>query len=44
MMDNGEIIFDVPNHEKQKLTIEDLMKEFQNKRGNDFESDRAILG
>ncbi|HLR62865.1 MAG TPA: ABC transporter ATP-binding protein [Lentibacillus sp.] len=44
MMDNGEIILDVSTTEKQKLTIEDLMQEFQKKRGSSFESDRAILG
>ncbi|TFJ93592.1 ABC transporter ATP-binding protein [Lentibacillus salicampi] len=44
MMDKGEIILDVEQEEKQKLTIENLMQEFQKKRGSDFESDRAILG
>lgn len=44
MMDNGEIILDVPKEEKQKLTIGDLMNEFKKKRGSQFESDRAVLG
>ncbi|ALX48655.1 ABC transporter ATP-binding protein [Lentibacillus amyloliquefaciens] len=44
MMDKGEIILDIAQDEKDNLTIEDLMQEFQKKRGSDFESDRAILG
>ncbi|TQS72020.1 ABC transporter ATP-binding protein [Ornithinibacillus gellani] len=44
MMDKGQIIFDVSGEEKQKLTIEDLLTEFQRIRGQKFESDRAVLG
>ncbi|WP_442785827.1 ABC transporter ATP-binding protein [Lentibacillus sp. Marseille-P4043] len=44
MMDKGQIILDVNGEEKQKLTIEDLLKEFQRIRGTKFESDRAVLG
>lgn len=44
MMDAGEVIFDVNGEEKQKLTIEHLLQEFQKKRGTQFEDDRAILG
>ncbi|WP_085993928.1 ABC transporter ATP-binding protein [Oceanobacillus senegalensis] len=43
MMDKGQIIFDVSGKEKEKLTVEDLMREFQRIRGEQFGSDRAIL-
>ncbi|SDQ08568.1 ABC transporter ATP-binding protein [Virgibacillus salinus] len=44
MMDKGQIILDVKGEEKQKLTIEKLLHEFQRIRGQQFENDRAILG
>ncbi|MFC0274583.1 ABC transporter ATP-binding protein [Metabacillus herbersteinensis] len=44
MMDKGQIIFDVAGAEKQKLTIEKLLKEFQRIRGAEMMSDRALLG
>ncbi|WP_404456204.1 ABC transporter ATP-binding protein [Virgibacillus necropolis] len=44
MMDKGQIIFDVAGKEKQQLTIEKLLHEFQRIRGAQFESDRAVLG
>ena len=44
MMDAGEVILDVNGQEKQALTIEGLMQEFQKKRGIKFENDRAVLG
>lgn len=44
MMDKGQIILDITGEEKQKLTIEDLLKEFQRIRGAQFENDRAVLG
>ncbi|HLR81079.1 MAG TPA: ABC transporter ATP-binding protein [Bacillota bacterium] len=44
MMDAGKIIFDVSGEEKERLTIEDLLAEFQRVRGAQFESDRSILG
>lgn len=44
MMDKGQIIFDVSGEEKQHLTIEKLLHEFQRIRGAQFESDRAVLG
>lgn len=43
MMDKGQIIFEASGEEKQNLTIEQLMNEFQRIRGEQFESDRAIL-
>jgi len=44
MMDKGQIIFDIAGKEKQELTIQKLMHEFQRIRGEQFESDRAVLG
>jgi putative tryptophan/tyrosine transport system ATP-binding protein len=44
MMDKGQIILDINGEKKQNLTIEDLLKEFQRIRGEQFESDRAVLG
>lgn len=44
MMDKGQIIFEASDSEKAKLTISDLMAEFQRIRGTQFESDRAVLG
>ncbi|MFC4388091.1 ABC transporter ATP-binding protein [Gracilibacillus marinus] len=44
MMDKGQIILEVSGEEKQALTIEKLLKEFQRIRGKQLESDRAVLG
>jgi len=44
MMDAGQIILDVSGEEKQELTIEGLLQEFQKIRGSKFEDDRAVLG
>ncbi|GAE93469.1 methionine ABC transporter ATP-binding protein [Gracilibacillus boraciitolerans JCM 21714] len=44
MMDKGQIIFEVSGEEKQGLTIEKLLHEFQRIRGTQMENDRAILG
>ncbi|MFD2638708.1 ABC transporter ATP-binding protein [Piscibacillus salipiscarius] len=44
MMDKGQVIFDVKGEEKQKLTIQNLLDEFQRIRGKTIESDRAVLG
>lgn len=44
MMDKGQIILEVNEEEKNKLTIEGLLKEFKRIRGVQMASDRAILG
>src|SRR5699024_6575764 len=44
MMDKGQIILEVSGEEKQDLTIEKLLHEFQRIRGSQMENDRAILG
>ncbi|HLO12971.1 MAG TPA: ABC transporter ATP-binding protein [Pseudoneobacillus sp.] len=42
MMDCGEIIFEADDNRKQKLTVEKLLKEFQQIRGGTM-TDRAVL-
>ncbi|MHA6250575.1 ABC transporter ATP-binding protein [Oceanobacillus sp. CAU 1775] len=44
MMDKGQIIFEASGEEKEKLTVADLLKEFQRIRGEQFEDDRVVLG
>lgn len=43
MMDKGQIIFEVNEHQKGGLTIEGLLEEFRRIRGVQMASDRAIL-
>src|SRR5690625_4584001 len=44
MMDAGQIILDVSGEEKSKLTIQQLLEEFQRIRGRQLVSDQAVLG
>lgn len=44
MMDKGRIILDVPASEKQGLTVEKLLREFEKISGHGFTDDRVILG
>lgn len=44
MMDNGRIIYDVRGEEKSKLTVDDLLKKFEEASGNEFDNDRMLLG
>ena len=43
MMDKGQIIFEASGKEKDSLTVEDLLREFQRIRGGQFEDDRLVL-
>lgn len=43
MMDKGQIIFEANSEEKQSLTVEKLLQEFQRIRGEKMASDRAVL-
>ena len=43
MMDKGQIIFESNQEEKQQLTIEKLLTEFQRIRGEQMANDRAML-
>jgi len=44
MMDKGKIILDIDEEHKQGLTVEKLLKEFENIRGQKFVDDRVVLG
>ena len=44
MMHEGRIILDIRGEEKQHLTVEDLMHEFEKSSGESFASDKALLG
>lgn len=43
MMDKGQIIFQADEEEKELLTIEKLLEEFQRIRGTKMSSDRSVL-
>lgn len=43
MMDKGQIILEVDEDAKNKLTINDLLEEFQRIRGSKMTNDRALL-
>jgi putative tryptophan/tyrosine transport system ATP-binding protein len=43
MMDKGQVIFKANEKDKQKLTVEKLLEEFQRIRGEKMNSDRAVL-
>ena len=44
MMNNGRIIYDVKGEEKKSLTVEMLLAKFSEASGEEFASDRALLG
>ena len=44
MMSGGRIVYDVSGEEKQKLTIDALIKKFSESTGQAFTSDKALLG
>ncbi len=44
MMNEGQIILDIRGEEKARLTVEDLLREFEKVSGQTFASDKAILG
>jgi putative ABC transport system ATP-binding protein len=43
MMDKGQIIFETNEQQKQNLTVEKLLEEFQKIRGEKMSSDKAVL-
>lgn len=43
-MSGGRIVYDVSGEEKQKLTIDALIKKFSESTGQAFASDKALLG
>ena len=44
MMMDGNIILDIRGEEKKNLTVEDLLHKFEEVSGEEFASDKAILG
>ena len=44
MMNEGKIILDIRGEEKKKLTVADLLHQFEVVSGQEFASDKAILG
>lgn len=44
MMMDGNIILDISGEEKKKLTVEDLLHKFEEVSGEQFASDKALLG
>lgn len=44
MMMDGKIILDIRGEEKKKLTVADLLHKFEEASGEEFASDKAILG
>ena len=43
MMDRGTIIYDVSGEEKARLTVDDLLKKFEEASGTEFANDRMML-
>lgn len=43
MMNNGQIILDVSGEDKKKLTVEELLHEFNKLSGSEFVNDRTLL-
>lgn len=44
MMHEGNIVLDIGPEEKKKLTVEDLLQKFEDVSGQEFVSDKALLG
>jgi putative ABC transport system ATP-binding protein len=43
MMHEGNIILDISGEEKKKLTVKDLLMQFEKVSGEEFASDKALL-
>ena len=44
MMMDGKVILDIEGEEKKKLTVKDLLDQFERASGEEFSNDSAILG
>ncbi|MCI8378744.1 MAG: ATP-binding cassette domain-containing protein [Lachnospiraceae bacterium] len=44
MMNEGKVILDIKGEEKKRLTVEDLLKKFEEVSGEEFANDKALLG
>ena len=43
MMHEGKVILNIAGEEKKKLTVEDLLHQFERVSGEKFASDKALL-
>jgi len=44
MMNEGRVILDIKGEEKNRLTVEDLLRKFEEISGEEFANDKALLG
>ena len=44
MMNEGKVILDIKGEEKKRLTVEDMLKKFEEVSGEEFANDKALLG
>ena len=44
MMMEGKIILDIQGEEKKKLTVKNLLDQFEKASGEEFSNDSALLG
>lgn len=44
MLDSGEIILDISKEEREKMTVDDLLKRYSEKKQKQFDNDRMLLG
>ena len=44
MMNNGQVILNISGEEKKRLTVEDLLQKFEEVSGEEFVSDKGLLG
>lgn len=44
MMNEGRVVLDIKGEEKKNLTVEDLLHQFEKVSGQEFASDKALLG
>ena len=44
MMNDGKVVLDIKGEEKKKLTVEKLLHQFEVVSGEEFASDKVILG
>ena len=44
MMNNGQVVLNISGEEKKNLTVEDLLMKFEEVSGEEFASDKALLG
>jgi putative ABC transport system ATP-binding protein len=43
MMDSGRIVFDVKGEERSKMSVNDLLKKFEQNTGGALDNDRILL-